>query len=125
VRLSEGKATFESIDLRKRGEHQSILLVSLKEGKNRQIRRVFAKLGLKVTELARVRVGGLTDRGLKKGDWRPLLPEEVAGLLAIARGEARAERPDARGRARGRPPQGGPRSGARPARRPRRRGGER
>jgi 23S rRNA pseudouridine2605 synthase len=91
VRLSEGLAMFESVGLRKRDEKQSTLLCALKEGKNRQIRRVFAKLGHKVTELARVRIGNLTDRGLRRGDWRPLAVKEVRELIAIAKGEIQAD----------------------------------
>jgi 23S rRNA pseudouridine2605 synthase len=119
VRLSEGKALFESIRLQKRGERQSLVLVSLKEGKNRQIRRVFARLGYKVTELARVRIGNLTDRGLKKGAWRPLEPKEVADLLAVARGE-RAARPEPpRQKRAGRPGVSAPKRPARRGREPR------
>ena len=116
VRLAEGKALFESITMRKRGERQSVLLVGLKEGKNRQIRRVFAALGHKVIELARVRIGNLTDRGLASGQWRTLRPQEVAELLAIARGELAADPVNQRGRIERRPapPKRGPRSGAKP-----------
>lgn len=92
VRLSDSKASFESVSLRKRGARQTTLLVGLKEGRNRQIRRVFARLGHKVTDLARVRIGNLTDRGLKKGQWRPLLREEVEEMIGIARGEIEPRR---------------------------------
>ena len=98
VRLSEGLATFESVALRKRGERTSTLLVGLKEGKNRQIRRVFAKLGFKVTELARVRIGNLTDKGLPRGGWRLLDPKEIAELVAIAKGELKPRAPERRSR---------------------------
>jgi 23S rRNA pseudouridine2605 synthase len=103
VRLSDCKASFESVILRKRGVRQTTLLVGLKEGRNRQIRRVFARLGHKVTDLARVRVGNLTDRGLKKGQWRPLLREEVEEMRGIARGEIEP-RPVTQGGSRRRPP---------------------
>ena len=91
VRLSEGLATFESVAVRKRGDRQSTLLVALKEGKNRQIRRVFARFGHKVQTLARVRIGNLTDRGLKRGQWRVLDPAERDELTRIARGEAEVQ----------------------------------
>ena len=131
VRLSEGLARFESVGLRKRGEKQSTLLVALKEGKNRQIRRVFAKLGHKVTELARVRIGNLTDKGLRRGEWRPLSPKEVRELIAIAKGEIEAEPvnrrareaggsakgPGGDGKRRSRPGAGPPKSKGRPPRR--------
>jgi len=115
VRLSEGLARFESVGLRKRGD---------KEGKNRQIRRVFAKLGNKVTELARVRIGNLTDKGLRRGDWRPLSVKEVRELIAIAKGELEPDPVNRRAREAGPgakrrsgPGARPPKSGGRPPRR--------
>lgn len=116
VRLSEGAARFESVGLRKRGEKQSTLLVALKEGKNRQIRRAFAKVGHKVVELARVRIGNLTDRGMRRGDWRPLAIKEVREMIAIAKGEIEAEPVNRRAAASGRSlnaPRGGGKTGVR------------
>jgi 23S rRNA pseudouridine2605 synthase len=123
VRLSEGLARFESVGLRKRSEKQSVLLVGLKEGKNRQIRRVFAKLGHKVNELARVRIGNLTDRGMRRGDWRPLAPKEVRELIAIAKGELEPEPVNQRAEAAGRSSRAPGKKGSRPGGRPPKSGG--
>ena len=87
VRVAEFKAEFDWIKLVKRSEHQSALLLRLSEGRNREIRRVFAKLRLPVKTLHRTQIGPVTDRGLKVGHWRPLLREEIEGLLAVSRGE--------------------------------------
>jgi len=87
VRLSDFVARFERARVLKRSETQASLLVTLQEGKNREIRRVFAKLGLKVRKLRRVAIGRLGDRGLKIGHWRMLTPAEVAGLLELSGGE--------------------------------------
>ena len=87
VRLSEGRADFERVTIKGRSERQSSLLVVLKQGRNRQIRRVFARVGYKVISLARVRIADLTDRGLKVGHWRPLTRDEVNMLRGVARGE--------------------------------------
>jgi len=51
------------------------------------VRRVFAKVGFEVVALRRTRIGNLSDRGLKEGQWRPLLRAELADLVAVARGE--------------------------------------
>jgi len=82
VRLSSFRADFLTVRLLKRSERTSILLVTLSEGRNREIRRVFARLKLPVRDLRRVRIGSLTDRGLKVGQWRPLTRDEVKALLA-------------------------------------------
>ena len=89
VRLSDFRSNFAHVKLLKRSDHQSTLVVSLQEGRNREVRRVFAKVGLPVKSLRRVAIGGLTERGLKIGHWRPLTRDEVNGLLEQAeRGEA-------------------------------------
>jgi 23S rRNA pseudouridine2604 synthase len=53
----------------------------LKEGRNRQIRRMCELVELKVVDLFRVRVGGLTLGDMPEGRWRHLTPEERAGLI--------------------------------------------
>ncbi len=87
VRLPEFRATFDRVKVQKRSEMRSTLLVTLREGKNREIRRVFAKLGFPVRDLRRVEYGCLSERGLKVGHWRPLLREEIAELLELANEE--------------------------------------
>ncbi len=53
----------------------------LREGRKRQIRRMCALVGLEVADLERVRIGPLELGRLPEGQWRPLTPEERAGLL--------------------------------------------
>lgn len=54
--------------------------VRLKEGKNRQIRRMCEQLGLTVLSLKRIAEGVLELGSLPSGKWRRLSPEEIAGL---------------------------------------------
>ncbi|MBN8648336.1 MAG: rRNA pseudouridine synthase [Caulobacterales bacterium] len=49
----------------------------LKEGRNRQIRRMCAKVGLEVYDLYRVRIGNIEIGDLKEGFWRNLNQQEV------------------------------------------------
>ena len=44
------------------------------------MRRIFEKLGYRVTKLDRVQFAGLTKKGLRRGDWRYLTEEEVVRL---------------------------------------------
>jgi 23S rRNA pseudouridine2604 synthase len=53
----------------------------LKEGRNRQIRRMCELVGLHVVDLFRTRIGPLSLGDLPEGCWRPLAPEERAALL--------------------------------------------
>ena len=58
----------------------SLLSVTLREGQNREIRRMLARVGLKVRKLERVSIGPLQLRSLKPGAFRALTPNEVAAL---------------------------------------------
>ena len=53
----------------------------LKEGRNRQIRRMCELVELEVVDLLRTRVGPTTLGALPEGRWRPLAPEERAALI--------------------------------------------
>jgi len=52
----------------------------LKEGRNRQIRRMMATLGRRVERLVRTRVGGVILGELGAGEYRLASPEEIVGL---------------------------------------------
>ena len=54
--------------------------ITIHEGKNRQVRRMFASLGHQVLELKRIRIGTLTIGGLAEGAARELTPREVKAL---------------------------------------------
>ena len=55
----------------------------LREGKNREIRKMFAAIGKEVVFLKRTKVGELTLRGLSRGDFRKLTPAEIGYLKSI------------------------------------------
>lgn len=55
--------------------------IVLKEGRNRQIRRMVEKIGAKVVTLKRVRMANLELGDLSTGQWRYLTPEEINRLL--------------------------------------------
>lgn len=62
------------------GTRNAWIEIVLDEGRNRQIRRLFAALDIAVLRLVRVAIGGVTLGDLPKGHWRTLSPAEVAGL---------------------------------------------
>ena len=55
----------------------------LREGKNREIRRMFEAIGREVMLLKRTKVGELSLRGLARGEFRKLTPAEVEYLKSI------------------------------------------
>jgi 23S rRNA pseudouridine2605 synthase len=64
--------------------------ISLDEGKNRQIRRLFEAAGVEVLRLVRVAIGPLQLGTLAKGEWRHLTADEVAALRKSATPSARS-----------------------------------
>jgi 23S rRNA pseudouridine2605 synthase len=84
IHLSEGKTAGARILVKRRTAKTSTLSITLREGKNREVRRVFARVGYKVTALERTDIGPLSTRGLKTGRWRALSREEVESLLHLA-----------------------------------------
>ncbi len=58
-------------------DNGSLLEIELTEGRNRQVRRMFAALNYKVRELERISFGGITASGLAPGEWRYLNRKEV------------------------------------------------
>ena len=67
IRIDTGKAAAENVRIVKRGPRHSVLEIVLREGRNRQIRRMLASLGRPVRRLTRVRIGKLTLSGSMKG----------------------------------------------------------
>ena len=63
---------------------EGLLQITIREGRNRQVRRMLEAVGHPVRELTRTRIGPLTDRRLKPGTWRDLTPEEITTLRALA-----------------------------------------
>ena len=74
----------DSVEILESGTRSRLRLV-LHEGKNREIRRLFAALGLPLSGLHRERVGPLSDRGLPPGAYRSLTLREVRDLLEATR----------------------------------------
>lgn len=61
-------------------ERSAIVEITICEGKNRQIRKMFATLGNKVIELERISIGNLQLGHLKVGHYRNLSPKEIEYL---------------------------------------------
>jgi 23S rRNA pseudouridine2605 synthase len=56
----------------------------LREGKNREVRRLFEALGYEVEKLDRTRFAGLTHRGMSRGETRALTNSEIHALKRLA-----------------------------------------
>ena len=108
VELDDGPARFEEIvesDPYSRGANRWYHVL-LREGRNREVRRLWEAVGVKVSRLMRVRFGNvILEPHLFTHQWRDLTPEELDGLLVLAGMEAPRPprpRPTPRGAAGGR-----------------------
>ena len=73
-----------SVSVIRRDRERTRLHIELREGRNRQVRRVLERVGHPVKKLRRTRLGPLKLKGLAIGEWRELTSNEVASLKRAA-----------------------------------------
>jgi 23S rRNA pseudouridine2605 synthase len=83
VWLSEGKTGRAAVKILRRGRNVSTLEIVIRQGLNRQVRRMLAKVGLGVKSLTRTKIGKIGLRGVGVGKYRHLTTAEVAYLKKI------------------------------------------
>lgn len=81
VKIKTGMTYPCKIKILKQTKGTTRVSVTIHEGKNRQIRRMFGAVGYEVTELKRTRIGSLYLGNLKPGKYRKLKDSEVKNLL--------------------------------------------
>jgi len=83
VQLEDGPAHFDEIGVISRSGSHCWFRVVIREGRNREVRRMWESQGFLVSRLKRVRYGNIElPRGLKRGHCEELAPEQVKGLRA-------------------------------------------
>lgn len=88
ITLEDGKTAPAGVKvIRDKKDRQMILELTIHEGKNRQVRRMFEHFGLEVIKLTRIRYDFLTLDGLAEGEYRFLKPHEIKKLIANAKDE--------------------------------------
>lgn len=77
----DGKKTLPAtVTVVTKEENRVVLLMTIKEGRNRQIRRMCEAVGLEVARLRRISIGPLKLGMLKPGTWRELKPDELRAI---------------------------------------------
>ncbi len=90
--LSEGKTRRSSVKILKRSHIESLIQMTIRQGLNRQIRRMLAKVELPVKSLKRSQIAKLDDRGIKVGKFRKLSGAEVSYLRKVSAGQIKAHK---------------------------------
>jgi 23S rRNA pseudouridine2605 synthase len=106
VHLAEGKVQASKVDLKKRLKQSTMVEIVLREGRNREIRRMLARVGHKVLRLKRIALGPLNLGEVKPGGYRKLDRKEVEALRRASQPDAKARgasEKNARGPAKKRP----------------------
>jgi 23S rRNA pseudouridine2605 synthase len=67
----------------RRGDDRATLIITIREGRNRQVRKMCDAIGHPVTHLKRVAIGPIRDGKLKLGQWRDLSEREVSALKTV------------------------------------------
>ena len=123
VNLEDGVASFGSIDDGGGEGVNQWYRVTISEGRNREVRRMFESVGHAVSRLIRIRYGAMVlPRGLRRGTWMELDQRDILALTAAAGGPVRQTRSDDQmgrggrgGRSDNRPQHNGPRPSIGPA----------
>lgn len=80
IKTSKSKVKIKNYDYK---TNTSIVEITIHEGKNHQVKRMFEKVNHKVLKLKRERISFLTLDGLKSGEYRPLSIKEVKLLYSM------------------------------------------
>ena len=83
VLLEDGKTLPAKVSGIKYDKNKTSMYISIREGRNRQIRRMIEKFGYKVLMLRREKIGELSLGDLKEGKYRELTKEEIEYLYSV------------------------------------------
>ena len=83
VLLEDGKTLPAKVSGIKYDKNKTSMYISIREGRNRQIRRMIEKFGYKVLMLRREKIGELSLGDLEEGKYRELTREEIEYLYSV------------------------------------------
>ena len=80
IELEEGKIAYADIQVLEAGKARTMMRITLYQGMNRQIRRMFEHFGYEVKSLKRIQHATVQLEGLNRGDIKPIKPRQIKEL---------------------------------------------
>lgn len=80
IEIEKGKIAYADTMIVEAANSRTVLQVTLFQGLNRQIRKMFSSLGFEVTSLKRIQHATIDIEGLKKGQFKPIKPQQIKEL---------------------------------------------
>lgn len=80
IEIEDGKIAYADTQIKEADNRRTIMQITLYQGLNRQIRKMLAVLGFEVTSLKRIQHATIELEGLKKGQFKPLKPQQIKEL---------------------------------------------
>ncbi|GGB05380.1 rRNA pseudouridine synthase [Macrococcus hajekii] len=90
IMLDDGKTAPAQVKVKSqdRDKNSTLVEITISEGRNRQVRRMFAHFGHEVVKLSRIEYGPLNLKGINAGDARELSPHEVKMMRNMAQNQS-------------------------------------
>lgn len=83
--LAEGKTAPAAVKILKRGRETALLEITIRQGINRQIRRMLAKVGIKAVSIKRTKIANISAKGIGVGKFRAMTKTELGILQKAAK----------------------------------------
>jgi pseudouridine synthase len=83
IRIDGKKTAPAKVRLLKSGSKSALVRIELREGRKREVRKMFEAIGHPVRELKRIQFAELNLKNLKRGHWRYLTPTEISNLKKL------------------------------------------
>ena len=80
IEIEPGKIAYADTTIMESTNKRTIMQITLYQGLNRQIRKMFEAIGFEVSSLKRVQHALITLEGLKKGQYKPIKPQQIKDL---------------------------------------------
>lgn len=80
IEIEKGKTAYADIEVLEVDKDRTMMRITLYQGMNRQIRKMFEYFGYEVKSLKRIQHATIQLEGLKRGEWKPIKPRQIKEL---------------------------------------------